>query len=663
MRYFYKNPLSSFIMGIAVNLIIALMCSVTLFLEQRFLIGCLILAVIVIMLVLALILESRRRNNMKDCISQIVKTFGDRNTADILETFPLPVAILQADAALIWSNEKFNDTFENIPAMMPIHKVITELDWSAVLKSSNGIKTDVHYMKRHYDVRGDIVNTDDNFSIFLYFIDCTEQEKLKEQYQNERLDIAIISIDNYEEIMQKMDDVERQAMLSKVDSYIREWSGKAHGIIRKYERDRYIFVFEHQYLNGYAEKKFDVIDSVRELGEKKKQPVTISIGIGTGGTLMENDEYARLAIDMALSRGGDQAAIKDDSQYKFFGGKSKEYEKSTRVRTRAIAFALKDMISNAGNVIIMGHINMDFDALGAAIGLQRAVRDLGKTPYIVYDNSDACRELVAEAREIEEYNGMIIDSFEAVETAMSNTLVIIVDVHRPSMVSCPALLNRSLKVVLIDHHRRSTEFINNCALVYHEPYASSTCEMATELLQYMDEGRNMTQFEAKALYVGLLMDTKNFVMKTGVRTFEAASYLRRYGVEPTSVKSLFCIKQEDYINKAEIVKNTEFIAENTAVSVCRDRIPNVYVISSQAADDMLGIVGVDASFVIYPTDSGVSISGRSLGKVNVQLILEKLGGGGHMMVAGAQIRDKSPDEVKIMLTEAVKEYLKENKEE
>lgn len=665
MKNFFKTPIYVFAASAAVNVITIILCCIIFFAGRYYLAGAVAAGIFLFIMLAALAAGSVRRYRMNNYINKIMAEEDyAHNNINIIDTFPVPAAILRPDAALVWYNKRFGEEFENIKVMTPINKVMTDLDWSGVLKSANGIKTDVHYMEKHYEVLGDVIKTgssgkDESFGIFLYFVDRTYQEKLLFQYENERIDIAIVSIDNYEDVVQRADDYERQVLITKIDAKIRDWAMQSTGVIRRFERDRYIIIFEHQFLGDYIKKKFDVIDAVREFGEKAKQPITISIGIGTGGSLTENDEYARAAIDMVLSRGGDQAAVKDGSQYKFFGGNSKEYETSTRVRTRAMALALRDYIKQSDNVVFMGHINTDYDALGAAVGLQRAVRNLGKTPYIIYDGSESCRSLVSQMKEIEEYEGMIIDPFEADEVLTPHTLVVIVDVHRPSMVTCPILLNRSLKIVLIDHHRRNTEFISNCALVYHEPYASSTCEMATELLQYIDDGRKMTTFEARALYIGLVMDTKNFIMKTGVRTFDAASYLRRYGVDPMSVKSIFSVGQNDYNNKSDIVRRAEFITDNIAVSVCAEKIPNVIVVSSQAADDMLGIVGVQASFVMYPIDGGVGISGRSLGAVNVQLVLEKLGGGGHMMVAGAQMRGVSFDEAKLKLKEAVRMYLEE----
>lgn len=665
MKNFFKTPVYVFAASTVINIITIIICCIIFFAGRYYAAGYIAAGIFSFIMLTALLAEVIHRYKMNSYINKIMSDENyAHNNINIIDTFPAPAAILRPDAALVWYNRQFGEEFENIKVMTPINKIITELDWSAVLKSANGIKTDVHYLEKHFEVRGDIIkmgssDKDEAFSIFLYFIDRTYQEKLLFQYENERIDIAIVSIDNYEDVVQRADDYERQVIITKIDAKIRDWAMQSSGVIRRFERDRYIIIFEHQFLKGYIEKKFDVIDAVREFGEKAKQPITISIGIGTGGSLLENDEYAREAINMVLSRGGDQAAVRDSSQYKFFGGNSKEYETSTRVRTRAMALALKEFIKQSDNVVFMGHINTDYDALGAAVGLQRAVRNLGKTPYIIYDGSESCRALVSQMKGIEEYEGMIIDPFEADEILTPHTLVVIVDVHRPSMVTCPILLNRSLKIVLIDHHRRNTEFISNCALVYHEPYASSTCEMATELLQYIDDGRKMTTFEARALYIGLVMDTKNFIMKTGVRTFDAASYLRKYGVDPMSVKSIFSVEQSDYNNKADIVRRAEFIMNDIAVSVCTERIPNVIVVSSQAADDMLGIVGVKAAFVMYPIDGGVGISGRSLGAVNVQLVLEKLGGGGHMMVAGAQMRGVSFEEAKLKLEEAVKIYLEE----
>ena len=366
---------------------------------------------------------------------------------------------------------------------------------------------------------------------------------------------------------------------------------------------------------------------------------------------------------MALGRGGDQAAVKDSTQYSFYGGIAKDYEKSTRVKTRAFSVALKDFIANSDKVIFMGHSGLDYDAFGAALGLQRAVRSLDKEPYIVFDNSPAVKPLFDEADNIKEYSGMFISAETAEEIITMNTLLIVLDTHRPSMMPDKRLLEKTTKIVLIDHHRRSTEFITNTSLVYHEPYASSTCEMATEIMQYINDNKKITAFEAKSLYVGILMDTKNFTVKTGVRTFEAASFLRRFGLNPTEVRKLFNTNKSDYIHRAEIIKNSVLVKSDILVSICHESYNNMRVISSQAADEMLNLSGIRAAFVIYHCDNAVCVSARSLGDINVQVITEKLGGGGHATVAGAQMKTKDTQVVYNMLIEAIDKYFEENRKD
>ncbi len=591
-------------------------------------------------------------------------------SGDAISKFPLPMAVLRINGQISWYNDLFAEMFgSNDLYNIVISDVMPELKWSEILKSTNGIYTYAGYKGHRYNVVGDIIKNSasgadkPDFSVLLYFIDKTETEELRKRYDNERTDIAIVNIDNYDEIFQKMDDSECQQTMAKINKYISGWVLESKGFMKKTERDRYIVLFEHQYLKDYIHRKFDVLEKVRNLGDALKVPITISIGVGVGGSLSENDSYARAALDMALGRGGDQAAVKDASQYNFYGGIAKDYEKSTRVKTRSFAVALKDFISNSDKVIFMGHSNADYDSFGAALGLQRAVRTLGKEPYIVFDNSPAVDMLAEEVGHIEEYRGMLISREAAEDLITMNTLLVVLDTHRPSMMPASELLEKTTKVVLIDHHRRSTEFVSNVSLVYHEPYASSTCEMATEILQYIDDNKKMTAFEAKALYVGILMDTKNFSIKTGVRTFESASYLRRYGLNTQEVRRLFNVGKDEYVHRADIIKNAELVSENILVSVCEDAYPNMKVISSQAADEMLNLSGVRAAFVIYPMDNEVFVSARSLGDINVQVIAEKLGGGGHATVAGAQLKTRDTEEVFEKLRDAISEYVEENRKD
>lgn len=365
---------------------------------------------------------------------------------------------------------------------------------------------------------------------------------------------------------------------------------------------------------------------------------------------------------MALGRGGGQACIKFGKEFKFYGGANVEYERSTRVKARSVAVALTDLIKYSHNVIFMGHTTADYDCFGAAVGLQRIARSLGVKPYIVHERvSPAIDHMYNELRDIEEYDGMFVDEVEVLDYVTKDTLLVILDTHRPSMLPNKRLLEMVEKVVVIDHHRRSTEFISPCALVYHEPYASSTCEMVTELLAYMSTGNEVTKAEAQCLYTGILMDTKNFILKTGVRTFEAASYLRKLGLDTMSVRRMFSSHIEDYTRKAEIVSQTEMVADGIAISETYQGHHNIRMIASQAADEMLNLMGVKASVVVFPIDGGVGYCARSLGTVNVQLIMEALGGGGHMTVAGATIAGMDVEGGISEAKRVIKEYLHERK--
>ena len=623
-------------------------------------------------LVLSVVSALFARANRKS-FNEYVKMITAQNagmSSDAISKFPIPMAVLQINGQISWYNDLFAEMLgSNDIYNLVISEVMPELKWSEILKSKNGISAFANYKNHYYNVVGDIVKTsvsseeNPDYTVLLYFIDRTEIEAVKKRYENERTDIAIVNIDNYDEIFQKLDDSESQQTLSKMHKYISEWAGESKGVLKKTERDRYIVYFEHQYLKDYISKKFSLLEKVRALGDGLKMPLSVSIGVGVGGNILENDAYARAAIDMALGRGGDQAAVKDESQYNFYGGIAKDYERSTRVKTRSFAVALKDFIAKSDKVIFVGHSGLDYDAFGAAVGLQRAVRNMDKEPYIVMDSSPAVEKMAEEVVAIEEYRGMIISADTAYDIITENTLLVILDTHRASMIPAPELLEKTSKVVIIDHHRRSTDFISDVSLVYHEPYASSTCEMATEILQYIDTNKKMTAFESKALYTGILMDTKNFSVKTGVRTFEAASYLRRYGLNTQEVRKLFDMDKDDYISRAEIIKNSALAAKGILVSICNEAYPNIKVVSSQAADEMLNLSGIQAAFVIYPQDGEIGISARSLGTINVQVIVEKLGGGGHATVAGAQVKNETAEAVYERLRAAINEYLEENKKD
>ena len=631
--------------------------------------GCTELAIAVAMGIYGIIFSKKNKKSFSEYVKMVTSS-KEGMSGDAISKFPLPMAVLQINGQISWYNDLFAEMLGSSDLYnIVISDVMPDLKWSEILKSTGSIYTYAGYKGHKYNVVGDIIKSDaysddkHSYTVLLYFIDKTEIEALRKRYDEDKIDMAIISIDNYDELTQKMDDSDFQQTLAKINKYIRDWVQESKAVIKKTERDRYIVLFEHKYLKEYIQKKFDVLEKVRALGEELKMPITLSIGVGVGGSVLENEEYARGALDMALGRGGDQAAVKDPSQYNFYGGIAKDYEKSTRVKTRAFSVAFKDFVTNSDKVIFVGHKNADYDSFGAAVGLQRAVRSLGKTPYIVSDGAFGISMIEQEIRNIDEYDGMLITAEEAEDIITMNTLLVVLDTHRPSMIPGDNLTEKTTKVVLIDHHRRSTEFLSNISLIYHEPYASSTCEMATEILQYIDEGKKLTELEAKALYVGMVMDTKNFTVKTGVRTFEAASYLRRYGINTSDVRVLFNVGLDEYVQRAELIKNSKHICENMLITKAENESANMRVVASRTADEMLNLAGVKAAFVVYPHENAVCVSARSLGDVNVQLILEALGGGGHATVAGARLETKDKDEAMEMVEKAIAKYMEENRKD
>lgn len=610
---------------------------------------------------------------IKKSFSEYVKMVTSQRegmSSDAISKFPLPMAVLQINGQISWYNDLFSEMLGSSDLYnIVISDVMPDLKWSEILKSNGSIYTYAGYKGHKYNVVGDIIKSVDStpekpeYTVLLYFIDKTEIEALRKRYDEDKIDMAIISIDNYEELIQKMDDSQFQQTMATINKYISSWVQESKGVIKKTERDRYIVLFEHKWLKEYIQKKFDILAKVRGIGEETKMPISLSIGVGVGGSVLENEEYARGALDMALGRGGDQAAVKDPAQYNFYGGIAKDYEKSTRVKTRAFALAFKDFVENSDKVIFMGHTNADYDSFGAAVGLQGAVRAMGKKPYIVMDSSPAVSELEREVRDVEAYEGMLITPDEAEEIITMNTLLVILDTHRPSMLPAPELVDKTTKVVLIDHHRKSTEFLTNISLIYHEPYASSTCEMATEILQYIDSAKKMSTFEAKALYVGMVIDTKNFTVKTGVRTFEAASYLRRFGINTSETRHLLNVGIDDYVRRAELIKASKLMYDGILVTQATEAYPNIRVMASQTADEMLNLAGIKAAFVLYPAEGSICVSARSLGDINVQEIAEIFGGGGHSTVAGAKLSAKQPDVAMEIVEDAITKYMEENRKD
>lgn len=610
---------------------------------------------------LALYIKMRvaRNNAIEDYVKSISHSPGG-GRSDTLARFPLPVVMLQLDGVIIWCNSLFNNMLgEKHLTDTPITDFVPDFDINLFRKEDTKISYDLEHNGRYYHIFGNITKTrrmPDDHIIVLYWDDRTGYEKIKKKYYSEKPVCATIVVDNYEEVMQDTPNSYKPLLTAVIEEKLELFASENKAILRKYEKDKFIMLLQKQYADKIIEKNFDILDTVRAISVGNKMAPTLSIGMGMGGeSLSQNESYGFSALDMALGRGGDQAIIKDDDQYLFYGGKSQEIEKRTRVKSRVIALAIRELISNSDSIIIMGHKNADIDVLGAALGLRRAIVNCGKDAKILLETYNETVERM-KSKLGSDYDSVFIKRGTANEIVNKNTLVFVVDTHKYSLAEESNLLDISKKIVLIDHHRRSTDFIDNSVITYHEPYASSTCELVTEVIQYMDTAPNLTVSEAEALYAGIYMDTKNFTFKTGVRTFEAASYLRRVGVDTTEIKKLFRVDYNKVIKKMGIIENAKMPVESYMVSVCEKNDDDMQTVVAQTADELLNITGVRASFVICDMGDFITVSGRSFGDVNVQVILEKLGGGGHISIAGAQIRDKSKEEVYNALISEIKIY-------
>ena len=595
----------------------------------------------------------------------------DTATKDTLLNFPMPLVVLELDGTIIWYNSSFRKIFggENL-LEKTISLFVEELHPDKLPGQSPNFSKDIIINERHYCVLGNIVKTEEKneaekFILLLYLVDNTELVQLKKKYIDEKTAIGIIIIDNYDDLMQSMEDSKRPQMLAEIERKVAQWAGFAGGILKKFERDKYIFIFNFKYLKELEDRRFEILDTVKEINVGNRIPVTLSLGFGVNGnTLAENFSFSAASIDIALGRGGDQVVVKNGENFYFFGGKTRELEKRTRVKARVIAHALRELIDQAPSVMLMGHENSDIDCLGAELGLYRIAKSRGKEVHILLNQvSETIDNLVNKMSKMPEYSDIIINCEQARNIIDRKTLLIVVDTHRPGFTECPDLLKLTEQVVVIDHHRKGADFIQDAVLTYQETYASSTSELVTELLLYVDDRIKLNSIEAEALYAGIVVDTKNFTFKTGVRTFEAAAFLRRQGVDTISVKQLFQNDLSTYINISNIVKNAEIIRDNIAISTGTPNIRNAQLISAKAADQLLSLTGISAAFVLGSLNNEVFISGRSLGDINVQVMLEKLGGGGHMTVAGAQLPDVTIDEAKERLKNVINEYFENaNKE-
>lgn len=579
---------------------------------------------------------------------------------DTLTEFKMPVVLLDADSTVVWRNNMFDKMVGGRHIVgLPLSDFIPGFNLELFDKQGGKLTKDIRFGDNHYHVFGNVVKADrlsDGSIISLYWEDRTDYHNILERYDREHTAVVTMIVDNYEDVMQDTPSADKPKLSAAIEEAISIFGRDNNAIISRYEKDRYIMCVEKQYVDKMIEGNFAILDTIREIYEGNKMAPTLSIGVGIGSdSLAGNELFSSSALDMALGRGGDQAIIKDSEEFHFYGGKTQETEKRTRVKARVIALAIRELIVNADSIIIMGHRNGDIDCLGAALGLYRAISNCGKQARILLESYNETVQRMLD-RLGPDYSDVFIRKSFSDEIVSKNTLVFVVDTHKYSLVENENLLNVSEKIVVIDHHRRSTGFIDNAIVTYHEPYASSASELVTELIQYMDAHPNLHQFEAESLYAGIYMDTKNFTFKTGVRTFEAVSYLRRAGVNTTEIKKLFSLDYEKVFKKIAIMETASIHEKEFLISTCKKNDDDMLTIVAQAADDLLNITGIKCAFVICDMGDYISISGRSYGEINVQLILETLGGGGHLTIAGAQIKNKSIDQVYDDLVAAIDEY-------
>lgn len=608
--------------------------------------------------------EKKREKELFNYVQSLVFRF-DEATKESMIGFPMPVSIFQKSGNVIWYNENFKNTFDVKGAFdITLNDIAPDVDTDRFFDSGTKAVR-VNCGGRIFNVLTTVTSPEDaEAAATFYWIEETKYEKLKQQYDETRPVVCSIIVDNYDEVMQNTPDESKSVLAGNIEKQIVDLAMETKGIVKKLEKDRYFFIFENKYLNGFVENKFNILEKIKNINNGNKLPVTVSMGVGTdAATFGQYELYSRNAMDMALGRGGDQVVIKDSEKFTYFGGGTQEQEKSTRVKTRVMAFAFKQLISQAENVIIMGHKNADLDSFGASLGILSAILKMGKPAYAVVNTLNGyTSKMFKRVQSKDEFKDCIINGEKAKEIINGNTLLIVVDVFRPSLTDCEDLLLETENIAVIDHHRKSAEFIQNVSLAYHETYASSACEMVTELLQYIDDGKSMSSIVAEALYAGIELDTKNFTFKTGVRTLEAAAYLRRKGVDSTNLKLLFQNDREVYSLKADIIKNCEIYKDCIAISYTKSNYADIQSINAAAADELLGIEGITASFTICGINGITYVSARSIGKINVQRITEMIGGGGHNVVAGAQL-DCGINETIRLIKKAVDKYMEDVKKD
>ena len=596
----------------------------------------------------------------------------------LLNEFEIPYVLLDSAGKVMWMNEKFG---EMTGVDKKYHKSITSLfpaiTKEFLVKNTKATEIEVSHQEKSYrvaihrvifDTMMDAkinfdVPAENEYMIALYFFDETELNQYKLENIEQKQVAALVYIDNYDEALESIEDVKRSLLTALIDRKVSQYFSNVDGLVRKIEKDKYFVVFKYKYLHQLEDDKFSILEDVKTVKVGNEMAVTLSIGVGLKGDgYNDNYAYARSAIDLALGRGGDQAVVKVKGLIHYYGGKTEQVERNTRVKARVKALALREIMEGRENVIIMGHSISDVDSIGAAIGIYCAAKVLGKKAQIVVNDPTSSVKPLMDCFTPE--NGypedMFIDSEMAIDMTSKNTLVMVVDTNKPSYTECPELLRKTDYICVFDHHRQGSEVIENPVLSYIEPYASSACEMVAEVLQYFQEGFKLEPKEADCIYAGILIDTSNFMTKTGVRTFEAAAYLRRSGAEVNRVRKMIRNDMSAYKARAEAVRNAEVYKNAFAISVCpAEDLQSPTIVGAQAANELLNVIGIKASFVLTEYNDKIFVSARSIDEINVHLIMERLGGGGHLNVAGAQLVDCTMESAKRIIKDTIEEMLQE----
>ena len=631
-----------------------------------------ILAIIGLILCLALYfylsnLSDSNEKMLQRYVDEVESSF-DSITKNLVFEMPFPIVVLDADDNIKWHNTDFRNLFPEEELIgNPIDNILpslAEVDFEERdLTVPVTTEIDSRVIQFHISsVKNDELDTRETF---LYGIDNTYDESIKQLFKDKRLVFFTVFLDNYEDLRNSTDTINRPQVLGTIDRTITEYFNSHHGVVRKYENDRFMVVMEYQDYQDIYDSKFSILDDIREISLGNTINPTLSIGAGISGS-SPNEIYddSRVAIDIALSRGGDQAVVKVKDNYEYFGGKSKATEKTSKVKSRVISGALKRMILASSEVFIMGHNNPDMDSFGAALGVYEGVRFLKKKPYIILNEVPRQIENMysSTTSNLEELRDNILTEEEALNILRPSSLVVVVDNHRKNSTEAPNIIDKADQIVIIDHHRRGNDYIKKSTISYIEPYASSASELVTEILNYLDENFKARTQIAESLLAGITVDTKNFVYQTGVRTFEAASILKRWGADSVYIKRMFKDDFEIVKYKSEVIADSSIVNDMIAIGHFNRDIDGSTLIASQAADDLLTIKGVKASFVLTRSHNKIHISGRSLGDISVQLILERIGGGGHLTAAATQL-DMSMENAEELLRKAIIEYLREEEED